>query len=579
MVNGWTSILLDSNSKDVQEEVYTVIRAVLLKPEFLASFAPSVARAQYIKSIDNTLVFFSNKSSPENGNTTPSSVTATIAVAAASVSFVVASIFCYGLLRRDMRNHPEPHIRHKNRRIAKGGIGRSGNVPVLVGNPIGIRSRPERSFVRLEDFATSPAGHTTIITTCTPPQEGEDQPYEPSITWSISDITSDSASIRSNLSRRTSNLERIEEEDEESDNTDRSIESSDREYTLDDDGFDADQSSAEFHHGSVGHIDQHSPPRLSRLYGFVTSPIRFTSENFFQDPRPADLSDLQGCQFLDEEDGRHSPIVPSMHVMPDVDDDLQVSLDTDDDVGHDYEDTRHLQIPSLLGPNDEVNDDSLRWNPSPSASLNQDKIKEVRSGRRDCEQEASGAGEAASTAERVTNQDDPEDDVSEDTTIAVADIQEEEEKIVHLDRDSPKDILPCVSEDDIELGSTPKASNESDANNGNDVDFREAANYVSQTTDVQPKDLSVSDMAGTPKQETSLVSDDDNDSDDERPWIGIAHGEAIVTIEKEEYFDEYLSSCPETPCSDEGGYTTTTTSEYFQTPRQYESATDDRDEI
>jgi hypothetical protein len=261
----------------VRKYVYDLVNATLMDSAFLDSLAPSVVRAQYIRPISHTLLF-----SPESDpvHTTPGAVTATVAIAAASVSFVVASIFCYGLLRREIRYHPEPSIRHR---------GRSKNGRQIVANPKGIRSR-QHPFVRLADFPESLTDPTSFITStfASTPRESA-----PSITWSISDITSDSASARSSLSRRTSNLERIEEEDEESD---------DEYETVSEDLY--DDQSGEFYQGRAP---------IAQMYGL--SPIKYTAENFFQELRP-DMTELQGCQFVEDIDGYTSPV-----------DDLQVSDD------------------------------------------------------------------------------------------------------------------------------------------------------------------------------------------------------------------------------------------------------------
>lgn len=195
VVTGATAILLDGGSARVQEVAYEIIKASLNDTSYIEQFDDSVVRAEFDRPLVDTLLF-----APEqDGVTAPGSVTATVAVAAASVSFIVASIFCYGLLRRERRHHPEPSIRYKNHSRKSG--------RTVVSNPIGIKSR--RRFVRLEELAVSPTSYVTADLTASPNE------YTPSITWSISDITSDSASFRSSVSRTTSKLERIEEADEE----------------------------------------------------------------------------------------------------------------------------------------------------------------------------------------------------------------------------------------------------------------------------------------------------------------------------------------------------------------------------
>jgi hypothetical protein len=208
VVTGATAILLDSQSAYVQEEVYASIVTGFNDTDLLGQFAPSVLRARFLTGLHQTLVV-----EPDAGSssTTPGSVTATIAVAAASVSFLVASIFCYGLLRQEHRYHPEPHIRYKNRSIA---AQRIGGTPMTMSKLSSTGSR--RHFVRLDDvrleLVTSSPSRFAAVDHSTQP--GKPEPM-PSVAWSISDISSDCSSILSSLSRTTSKLERIEEEHDE----------------------------------------------------------------------------------------------------------------------------------------------------------------------------------------------------------------------------------------------------------------------------------------------------------------------------------------------------------------------------
>jgi len=155
-----------------------------------------------------------------------SGVTTTVAVAAASVTIVVVSIFCFGFIRRP-KSH-DPSIRHRNRSLRKP-IQRT----IVSGSQLGVPMR--RHFVRLEDLSASPTsfGVTASISPHSfpntngkediqehPPRYSTETYYhevncDPNINWSVSDITSDSASLRSGVSRTPSMLERIEEEIED----------------------------------------------------------------------------------------------------------------------------------------------------------------------------------------------------------------------------------------------------------------------------------------------------------------------------------------------------------------------------
>ena len=214
VVKGETAIFLDDDSAFVREKAYEAIKNALKDPYFLEEFANSVVSVKFISTGQAFLLEAGQSNSDEDDDSNISPVTATIAVAAASVSFVVASIFCYGFLRRDGRQHPEPSVRYK------GQSRRSSTRTVVSGSP-GIRTR--RHFVRLEDLATSPTSFVTASISPTSPdyeyaytleEYARGENYIPTVTWSVSDITSDSASLRSGVSRTPSMLERIEEEEE-----------------------------------------------------------------------------------------------------------------------------------------------------------------------------------------------------------------------------------------------------------------------------------------------------------------------------------------------------------------------------
>jgi hypothetical protein len=264
--------------------------------------------------------------SPEpDAQTPPGTVTATVAVAAASVSFIVASIFCYGLMRREIRHHPEPSVRHKNRiqRVSR----------TVVSNPMAVKNR--RHFVRLDELvATAPASFVT--TNLNNPTQQE---YTPSITWSVSDITSDSASLRSSLSRTTSMLERIEEEGEETDNEYEDVDG--------EEGW-----SYTYPFGSPMSMS------ITHLYGLPSSPMQFLDAEHFDwvdlADEPVDFNELEGCRYVGDYDTERAIRVVTpvdleedatnrfLPVMLEVDD-LQISLDDDED------EEPFQQLPSILG--------------------------------------------------------------------------------------------------------------------------------------------------------------------------------------------------------------------------------------
>ena len=155
----------------------------------LQSFSKSIARAHFIKSTRESLLTSSvGSDSLQSGSGTPTLV---VAVVVATLSFFVASIFCYGMMRREMRRHPEPSVRYKNKSA-------KSSPWMGVVTPIQLDSR--RRFVRLDELTPSPLDQQNQTLSA------------PGITWSISDMTSDSLSMQSGVSYR---LERIEEDTED----------------------------------------------------------------------------------------------------------------------------------------------------------------------------------------------------------------------------------------------------------------------------------------------------------------------------------------------------------------------------
>lgn len=368
VVNGATAILLDNHSSNIQDIVYDTIANALDKIDQVQRFAPFVVRAEFRNPMEETLILSDDSSKPSlaDDSTPPGAVTATVAVAAASVSFLVASIFCYGLMRREIRHHPEPSIRHKFRRTASRSIVGGGHPMLGLGH--GAHRHPRR-FVRLDELATAHAAsklrfmggmgtmhdidddHDDDVEDYDCHQDHEPSPdnrglsssqnrYGPSITWSISDITSDSASLRSGVSWTTSKLERIEEADEEEEYDDCGGLPNRKRKRL---GLIGGRNKSSF-------PPQSPSPKLSRSSSSVEVIVGMdkleasrmaTVNHFHHDNIPFD--DLAGCRDLqqyqadtnvrsvtpvsnaEENPGLSSPVTP---VMPEPDDDD----DDDDDV-------------------------------------------------------------------------------------------------------------------------------------------------------------------------------------------------------------------------------------------------------
>jgi hypothetical protein len=198
VVTGGTAILLDSNAAFAQDAAYEAISEALSDLDYLKLFAPDIVRAKFLQNLRESLVI------PSSGSSTSSetgTMTATVAIATASVTFVVASMFCYGIMRREFRNPSEPSHRHKQPRKPRRSKSR------VVRNPIGIQRKSRDNFVLLDDSSLS----ETIF----PEEESKNELNvyrpNPAFSWSVSDITSDSCSILSSVSRR---LESIVEEEE-----------------------------------------------------------------------------------------------------------------------------------------------------------------------------------------------------------------------------------------------------------------------------------------------------------------------------------------------------------------------------
>lgn len=224
VVMGETAILLDNDS-DATFLTTLALEAIgvgLSDQTFLEGFTDDVIQAALISSGHASLVetsdyYGDNGDGDNNSDLSPITVTATVAVAAASVSIVVASIFCYGFMRTRPPSE-DPSVRHRRNRsyrkpnsrtVISSSIGTIGNMP------------PYHRFVRLEDLSAS---STSFVTASISPNSDSNtynqndfvqEDYTPHIPWNVSDITSDSASLRSGISRTPSMLERIEEEVEE----------------------------------------------------------------------------------------------------------------------------------------------------------------------------------------------------------------------------------------------------------------------------------------------------------------------------------------------------------------------------
>lgn len=330
IVNGVTTIMLDKRSAHIQARVYDAIAMGLENTELIHAFAPDVIRAKFRRSQGESLTS-SSDASKSNDSASAGPMTATVAVAAASVSFIVASIFCYGWMRRELRQHPDPSIRHKFRRSAKS---------MLVYKGMGLGPpRKQRRFSRLDDLSQGSALMLDDDGDVEDPQELQYQ-YTPSITWSVSDITSDSNSLRSGVSLTTSRLERIVEEEEVSAET----EESPRE---------------DLHRRKRKRTSLPLPPSIHSHCSVEVTGIEEIQVSALDDDLDEELGELEGCQFINQEP-RVRSITPEIlegspssrsqtSVMPDVDD-LEISVESSEEESSFY---------SILSTSDDEEDDCI----------------------------------------------------------------------------------------------------------------------------------------------------------------------------------------------------------------------------
>lgn len=186
VVRGATSVLLDGDVSDAEYMAYKVIERVLTDTDYLRYYTGmSLIRSEFVRPIGENLAIL-NPTTP--ASSAASGGTLKIAIAAAFVSMAVTTIFFYGLYRR--RKMDKKTGTNVKSRLAH------------------YNAKRRRYFQELEDRDASAGWMTT----------DPSQLPEPSITWSVSDLTSDSQSIRSSLP-----MERIKEEGPSDDEFDEEV--------------------------------------------------------------------------------------------------------------------------------------------------------------------------------------------------------------------------------------------------------------------------------------------------------------------------------------------------------------------
>jgi hypothetical protein len=179
-IRGRSSIFLDEDAVHAEATAYEVIQFVLADTNLLSELTGSnLLYSQFDRPIGENLVILSTS---DGENLGPAESTARIAIAAALVSFAVTVIFLCGMYRKQYFEMDS------SRRFVKGRMAH-------------MHASRHRFFENLpDDHGLEPGWMTTNTNVETPLAP-------PSVTWSVSDLTSDSQSIRSSLP-----MDRIEEE-------------------------------------------------------------------------------------------------------------------------------------------------------------------------------------------------------------------------------------------------------------------------------------------------------------------------------------------------------------------------------
>ena len=185
VIRGFTGIRLDTNVTDVEDIAYDAIRHVLDEPLLLDQFvAMSFARTQFVRPIRSSVLQLT-----EDGRGRSASK---VVIAICCMAFFLVGTFLGGLFFRKRRK--------KARRMKQ--------IRRPEGKERGFLGAAPRNYYELNEHEETEAALKVMSVL--------EQFENPSQTWSVSDISSESESIMSNLSKATSSkLERIEESVEE----------------------------------------------------------------------------------------------------------------------------------------------------------------------------------------------------------------------------------------------------------------------------------------------------------------------------------------------------------------------------
>jgi hypothetical protein len=186
IIRGRTNIYLDTGVTDARDTAYTALEAALGDPTFVVLFEPNVTFSRFLRSVQESILLVAIDETTKGDTAAPStSVTLTVAIAISSIVFVVISIFLYGMVRRQKQLNSLHQDGEAQREASR-------------------KSRRERRrYFRTMD--SNDDSTSVPIAQLTTDHDGTSFPW--------SDITSDSASVVSILSRSPSiRLQKIDEE-------------------------------------------------------------------------------------------------------------------------------------------------------------------------------------------------------------------------------------------------------------------------------------------------------------------------------------------------------------------------------
>lgn len=186
IIRGRTNIYLDTGVTDARDIAYTALEAALSDPKFVVLFEPNVTFSRFLRSVHESILLVAADEPTKGDNEAPSTpATLTVAIAISSVVFVVISIFLYGIVRQQKRLNS----RHQDAAAQREASRKS--------------RRERRRYFRTMD--SNDDSTSVPIAQLTTDHDGTSFPW--------SDITSDSASVVSILSRSPSiRLQKIDEE-------------------------------------------------------------------------------------------------------------------------------------------------------------------------------------------------------------------------------------------------------------------------------------------------------------------------------------------------------------------------------